>query len=166
MSWKEFRERAKIVEGSFAKNLTDPIWANDYQDMHEHWDVEGTLDNKLLKFDVKGMKKVNRWDNKKQDDIAWVEGTNVRGKPGWVKGKADYIVFERNEYWLLVNRQELLNHIQDKLKEKGYETGKGIYQIYQREGRLDKITMVPFQDIEQLTDIKKINKNASTSKSK
>ena len=134
--------------------------------MHEHWDVEGTLDNKLLKFDVKGMKKVNRWDNKKQDDIAWVEGTNVRGKPGWVKGKADYIVFERNEYWLLVNRQELLNHIQDKLKEKGYETGKGIYQIYQREGRLDKITMVPFQDIEQLTDIKKINKDASTSKSK
>tara|TARA_R100000700_G_C3168241_1_gene143132 strand:+ start:1092 stop:1592 length:501 start_codon:yes stop_codon:yes gene_type:complete len=166
MSWKEFRERAKIVEESFAKNLTDPIWANDYQDMHEHWDVEGTLDNKLLKFDVKGMKKVNRWDNKKQDDIAWVEGTNVRGKPGWVKGKADYIVFERNEYWLLVNRQELLNHIQDKLKEKGYETGKGIYQIYQREGRLDKITMVPFQDIEQLTDIKKINKDASTSKSK
>ena len=166
MSWKEFRERAKIVEESFAKNLTNPVWANDYQDMHEHWDVEGTLDNKLLKFDVKGMKKVNRWDNKKQDDIAWVEGTNVRGKPGWVKGKADYIVFERNEYWLLVNRQELLNHIQDKLKEKGYETGKGIYQIYQREGRLDKITMVPFQDIEQLTDIKKINKDASTSKSK
>ena len=166
MSWKEFRERAKIVEESFAKNLIDPVWANDYQDMHEHWDVEGTLDNKLLKFDVKGMKKVNRWDNKKQDDIAWVEGTNVRGKPGWVKGKADYIVFERNEYWLLVNRQELLNHIQDKLKEKGYETGKGIYQIYQREGRLDKITMVPFQNIEQLTDIKKINKDASTSKSK
>ena len=166
MSWKEFKERAKIVEESFAKNLTNPVWANDYQDMHEHWDLEGTLDNKLLKFDVKGMKKVNRWDNKKQDDIAWVEGTNVRGKPGWVKGKADYIVFERNEYWLLVNRQELLNHIQDKLKEKGYETGKGIYQIYQREGRLDKITMVPFQDIEQLTDIKKINKDASTSKSK
>ena len=159
MSWKEFKERAKIVEESFAKNLTNPVWANDYQDMHEHWDLEGTLDNKLLKFDVKGMKKVNRWDNKKQDDIAWVEGTNVRGKPGWVKGLADYIVFERIDHWLLVNRQELLNHVQDKLKEKGYETGKGVYQIYQREGRLDKITMVPFQDMEQLTDIKKINKD-------
>jgi len=106
------------------------------------------------------MKKVNRWDNKKQDDIAWVEGTNVRGKPGWIKGKADYIVFERIDHWLLVNRQELLNHVQDKLKEKGYETGKGIYQIYQREGRLDKITMVPFQDMEQLTNVKRINKNA------
>jgi hypothetical protein len=135
------------------------LWANDYQDMHEHWDLQGILDGKLLKFDVKGMKKVNRWDNKKQDDIAWVEGTNVRGKPGWVKGLADYIVFERIDHWLLVNRQELLNHVQDKLKEKGYETGKGVYQIYQREGRLDKITMVPFHDMEQLTDIKKINKD-------
>ena len=159
MSWQEYKARAKIIEQNFAKNLTETKWANDYQDMHEHWDVEGILDGKILKFDVKGMKKVNRWDNKKQDDIAWVEGTNVRGKPGWVKGLADYIVFERIDHWLLVNRQELLNHVQDKLKEKGYETGKGVYQIYQREGRLDKITMVPFQDMEQLTDIKKINKD-------
>ena len=159
MSWQEYKARAKIIEENFAKNLTDPKWANDYQDMHEHWDIQGTLDGKLLKFDVKGMKKVNRWDNKKQDDIAWVEGTNVRGKPGWVKGLANYIVFERIDHWFLVNRQELLDHVQNKLKEKGYETGKGVYQIYQRDGRLDKITMVPFQDIEQLKDTKKIIKN-------
>jgi hypothetical protein len=69
MSWQEYRARAKIIEQNFAKNLKDPTWANDYQDMQEHWDVKGTLDNELLKFDVKGMKKVNRWDNKKQDDI-------------------------------------------------------------------------------------------------
>jgi len=106
------------------------------------------------------MKKVNRWDNKKQDDIAWVEGTNVRGKPGWVKGKADYIVFERADHWLLVQRQELLEHVESKLKEKNFEKGKGVYQIYQREGRQDKITMVPFQDMEQLTKVKRINKNA------
>jgi len=132
MSWQEYRARAKIIEENFAKNLKDPIWANDYQDMQEHWDVKGTLDNELLKFDVKGMKKVNRWDNKKQDDIAWVEGTNVRGKPGWVKGKADYIVFERADHWLLVQRQELLEHVESKLKEKNFEKGKGVYQIYQR----------------------------------
>ena len=132
------------------KNLKDPIWANDYQDMQEHWDVQGTLDGQLLKFDVKGMKKVNRWDNKQQDDIAWVEGTNVRGKPGWVKGKADYIVFERTDHWLLVQRQKLLEHVESKLKENNFQKGKGVYQIYQREGRLDKITMVPFEDIEKI----------------
>jgi len=163
MSWQEYRARAKIIEENFAKNLKDPIWANDYQDMQEHWDVKGTLDNELLKFDVKGMKKVNRWDNKKQDDIAWVEGTNVRGKPGWVKGKADYIVFERTDHWLLVQRQELLEHVESKLKENNFQKGKGVYQIYQREGRLDKITMVPFEDIEKINNVKRINKNAETS---
>jgi hypothetical protein len=160
MSWQEFKARAKIIEENFAKNLTNPKWANDYQDMHEHWDVEGTLDGKLLKFDVKGMKKVNRWDNKKQDDIAWVEGTNVRGKPGWVKGKADYIVFERPEYWLIVDREELFKFTWSKLEENNFRKGKNIYEVYQRDGRLDKITMVPFKDIEQLTNVKRINKNA------
>jgi hypothetical protein len=160
MSWQEFRARAKIIEENFAKNLTNPKWANDYQDMHEHWDVEGTLDGKLLKFDVKGMKKVNRWDNKKQDDIAWVEGTNVRGKPGWVKGKADYIVFERPDYWLIVGREDLFKFTWSKLEENNFRKGKNIYEVYQREGRLDKITMVPFKDIEQLTNVKRINKNA------
>ena len=45
-------------------------------------------------------------------------------------------------------------------QEKNFEKGKGVYQIYQREGRQDKITMVPFQDMEQLTNVKRINKNA------
>jgi hypothetical protein len=163
MSWQEFRARAKIIEQNFAKNLKDPIWANDYQDMQEHWDVQGTLDGQLLKFDVKGMKKVNRWDNKQQDDIAWVEGTNVRGKPGWVKGKADYIVFERTDHWLLVQRQELLEHVESKLKENNFQKGKGVYQIYQVKVDSDKITMVPFEDIEKINNVKRINKNAETS---
>ena len=149
MAWEEYIKQAKISEQNFAKNLIDPTWANKYENIKEHWDV-------------KGMKKRNRWDNNSQDDIAWVEGTNVRGEPGWVKGKADYIVFERNKYWLLVDRQELLNYVVDKLKEKGYEKGKGVYKIYQREGRLDKITMVPYEDIEKLTNIEKVQKNENS----
>jgi len=121
--------------------------------------VQGTLDGQLLKFDVKGMKKINRWDNKTQDDIAWIEGTNVRGYPGWIKGKADYIVFERPEYWLIVDREELFKFTWSKLEENNFRKGKNIYEVYQRDGRLDKITMVPFKDIEQLTNVKRINKN-------
>jgi hypothetical protein len=30
------------------------------------------------------------------------------GASGWIKGKADIIVFERSSYWLLVDREELL----------------------------------------------------------
>lgn len=159
MSWQEFKARAKIVEENFAKNLKDPVWATSKQDMYEHWDVQGTLDGELLKFDVKGMKKINRWDNKTQDDITWIEGTNVRGYPGWIKGKADYIVFERPDYWLIVNREDLFKFTWSKLEENNFRKGKNTYEVYQREGRLDKITMVPFQDIEQLTNVKRINKN-------
>ena len=50
----------------------------------------------------------------------------------------------------------------NKLKEKNYEKGKGIYQVYQRDNRLDKITMVPYKDIEKLTNIEKVDKNADT----
>jgi hypothetical protein len=159
MSWQEFKARAKIIEENFAKNLKDPVWATNKQDMYEHWDVQGTLGGQLLKFDVKGMKKVNRWDKKSQDDITWIEGTNVKGYPGWIKGKADYIVFERPEYWLLVDREELFKFTWSKLEENNFRKGKNIYEVYQREGRLDKITMVPFEDIEQLTNVKRINKN-------
>ena len=87
MSWEEFRRKAKLVEQAFAqRHLSDILWANSEQDKYEHWDVQGSLNGKTLKFDIKGMKKVNRWDSKTQDECAWVEGTNVRGDPGWLKG--------------------------------------------------------------------------------
>jgi len=155
MSWEEFKRLAKITEENFAKNLKDPVWADSKQDMFEHWDVKGILDGELLKFDVKGMKKINRLDQNTQDDYTWIEGTNVRGRPGWIKGKADYIVFERKDYWLIVKRKELFEFICNKLEENNFKKGKGIYEIYQRQGRLDKITMVPFKDIEQIDNIKR-----------
>ena len=138
--------------------MSDILWANSEQDKYEHWDVEGSLNGKTLKFDIKGIKKVNRWDSKTQDECAWVEGTNVRGDPGWLKGSANYIVFERNDCWLSVNREELLDFVNEKLKKNSYATGKTPYHIYQRDGRKDKITLVPFKDIETLKDARRLEK--------
>ena len=159
--WKSFREKGRIVERAFTKkHLTDTVESNNFQDYTEHWDVAGKLNGKVLKFDVKGLKKKNRWDNNTQDECAWVEGTNVRGQPGWIKGKADYIVFERNDYWLVVNREELFNFIWGQLKNRGFPKGKEIYHVYDRSrwGKKDKITLVPYTDIEKLKDIKKLDK--------
>ena len=161
MSYKEFREKAKIVEQAFAqRHLSDILWANDYQNIKEHWDVEGALNGKTLKFDIKGKKKVNRSDANTQDECAWVEGTNVRGNPGWIKGRANYIVFEREDCWLAVNRKELLDFVMEKLIKNSYATGKKPYHIYQRSewGRKDKITLVPFKDIEILKDVIRLDK--------
>ena len=158
--WDSFIHQGTLDEERFAqRHLSDIKWSNNYQNMHEHWDMEGGLNGKTLKFDVKGMKRKNRNDKEKQDEWAWIEGTNVKGNPGWVKGRADYIVFERGEYWLMVNRQELWNFVQEKLKMNLYAEGKKPYHVYQRWGKKDKITLVPFEDIEYcLKDIGKLEK--------
>tara|TARA_R100001143_G_scaffold13941_2_gene15946 strand:- start:131 stop:613 length:483 start_codon:yes stop_codon:yes gene_type:complete len=160
MSWREFREKGRIVERNFyKKHLTNAIESNDYQDFSEHWDVQGDLDGKTFKFDVKGLKKTNRWDSNTQDDAAWHEGTNVKGKPGWGRGKADYIVFERSDYWLVVNREELFKLVWDELKRRGFPKGKGIWLVYNRWDRpLERTTMVPYRDIEKLKDVRKLPK--------
>ena len=122
--------------------------------------MEGGLNGKTLKFDVKGLKKKNRGDDRTQDKYAWIEGTNVEGRPGWIKGLADYIVFERESYWLLVNREELFDYTWAKLKDAGFPKGKKAYHIYDRAywGKRDKLTLVPYDDIEKLKDITKLEK--------
>ena len=157
--WDSFIHKGTLDEERFAqRHLSNIKWSNNYQNMHEHWDMEGGLKGKTLKFDVKGMKKINRRDDSTQDKFTWIEGTNVKGNPGWLKGRADYIVFERNEYWLMVNREELWDFVQEKLKKNLYAEGKKPYHVYQRWGKKDKITLVPFTDIEGLKDIEKLDK--------
>ena len=159
--WDHFIHKGKLVEKLFAqRHLSDIKWADNYQNMHEHWDVEGGLNGKTLKFDIKGLKKKNRADEATQDKWAWIEGTNVEGRPGWIKGKADYIVFERESYWLLVNREELFNFTWKKLAENGFKKGKRPYHVYDRSYwmKKDKLTLVPYEDIETLKDIKKLEK--------
>ena len=157
--WDSFIHKGTLDEERFAqRHLSNIKWSNNYQNMHEHWDMEGGLKGKTLKFDVKGMKKINRRDDSTQDKFTWIEGTNVKGNPGWLKGRADYIVFERNEYWLMVNREELWDFVQEKLKKNSYAEGKKPYHVYQRWGKKDKITLVPFTDIEGLKDIEKLDK--------
>jgi len=157
--WEPFVRQGKLAEKLFAqRHLSDIKWANSEQDKYEHWDMEGDLNGKTFKFDVKGMKRINRPDGATQDKFAWVEGTNINGNEGWIKGLAYYIVFERGEYWLVVNREELFNFTWDKLREKGFPQGKKPYHVYQRDGRKDKLTLVPFKDIEELKDIKKLEK--------
>ena len=159
--WNPFVREGKLAEKLFAqRHLSDIKWANNYQNIHEHWDMEGGLNGKTSKFDVKGLKKKNRGDDRTQDKYAWIEGTNVEGRPGWIKGHADYIVFERESYWLLVNREELFDYTWAKLKDAGFPKGKKAYHIYDRAywGKRDKLTLVPYEDIEKLNDITKLEK--------
>ena len=57
-------------------------------------------------------------------------------------------------------KEELLAFVTEKLKKNSYATGKKPYHIYQRSdwGRKDKITLVPFKDIEILKDVIRLDK--------
>ena len=160
-------EKAKIDEAEFAKKLENPVMADYRQNTLEHWDVQGTLDDRLLKFEVKGLKRLNRKDPEPQDDLACVEYVGITGHPGWVQGKSDYIAFKRIKYpWLVVNRKQLWEMLEAKLKERNYSPSlkpwyeKEAYATYDRSyfGKKDKFCWVPYEDIEKLKDIKKLEK--------
>ena len=58
--------------------------------------------------DVKAPKRVRRSDPRPSSEFMWVETRNVRGKPGWVHGKADYIAQEvEGRGFLLLDRARL-----------------------------------------------------------
>lgn len=140
--------RGKEVELNFAKqHLKDYKFSTSTQDIFEHWDVKGTLFGSEYKFDVKALKRNSRDDPTYKNDSTWVEGTNVLGNIGWLKGKADYIVFERIDNWLMVNRAELFKWTMMKLKENNFEQGKGFYKIYTRQKSKDKITLIRYDDM-------------------
>ena len=159
-----FLAEGKKVEQEFANTqLSDVVWATKEQDMNEHWDVQGIcgwVSDEPLKFDVKGVKKLNRHDTNTIQQYTWIESKNVHGNPGWIKGLADYIVFERESTWVIANRQELRELVNEKVKEKNYSQGKGVYQLYNRDGRKDVLTLVPFKDILDLESTWNMPKDA------
>ena len=158
MKFKDFTE----IEIEFAKQyLIDWSKANVDQDRKEHWDVKGILrkiSSKHLKFDVKARKRINRTDHEFQDTYTWIEGTNVLGNPGWLKGEADYICFELQKHWLVVRRLTLMNFIINRLEMNGFKEGRGIYEIYSRANTKDKITLAIVDDLARLEGSIKLDK--------
>lgn len=130
-------------------NMFDDIRKSDREeDMFGHYDF---IIADRIKVDVKGAKKINRWDEEPNHEIHYVEFRNVKGNDGWVLGKADYIAFEYNDTFLLVKRIALKELCLNKIKSKEILNVKKLYQYYRREGREDIITLVPTKDIIGIT---------------
>ena len=142
--WDEYVEQGKSVEREFAAILTNPIFATKEQDMHEHWDVEDAM---AVKYDVKGMKKYRRSDDKPTDRLHWIELRNVNGKNGWLYGDADIIAFETRKWWLLVERKDLVQFVEGIIWGEETTEKPEPYKLYQREGRQDLLTILPTVDL-------------------
>ena len=135
-SWRD----GNISATRYKRALPDAHVSTKYEDINLHVDFwhgeEGV--------DVKG--------NNLPDEI-WVEFANVQGKPGWTKGSAKWIAFEMCEVggFIRVEREELLAWCYKNVSaEQVTNKTKAYRKIYQRSGRLDKITKLIIKDLQEL----------------
>lgn len=146
----KYLQEGKKIEQLFQNAIIDlgtAIIPTKEQDMFEHWDL-----GIEVKFDVKGLRKVSRSDNEFNENFHWIEIKNVNGNLGWLYGKADYIVFETQDYWMIVNRKLLVDFIQTKCAEKIWTLSPAPYKLYTRKERKDVITLVKTIDLSYLAE--------------
>ncbi len=150
---KDSLELGEKAEGLFILIAVKHGWkisaSTREQNIDEHWDYLIEKDDQQFKVEVKAEKRIQRKDDDSQAHFTWVELRNVRGKVGWLFGKADLIAFEEEKTFFFVKRLDLLALVNRKvnLVAKVKSAKDAHYKIYTREGRKDKLTLLPTSDI-------------------
>lgn len=101
----------------------------------------------------RAQKKNRRADNTPDYNINWVELKNVRGNPGWLFGKADYIAFEGEKDWIVCRRTDIIKLIDSKVTNKSIDKSRSLYTYYQRNGRQDIVVKVLSSDLRNIARI-------------
>lgn len=117
--------------------------------IHKHIDCYCfTKKSEMFTFDIKGLKKINRKDKEITEDYHWIEIQNVLGKPGWIYGEADYIVFELLEKWLFIERPKLIQLVNE-VKIDSFTYPPEPYKLYTRKkfGRDDICMLIPTKEL-------------------
>lgn len=153
---KDSLELGEKAEGLFILIAVKHGWkisaSTREQNIEEHWDYLIEKDDQEFKVEVKAEKRIQRKDDDSQAHFTWVELRNVRGKVGWLFGKADLIAFEKEKTFFFVKRLDLLALVNQKvnLVAKVKSAKDALYKIYTREGRKDKLTLLPTSDIDPI----------------
>ena len=121
------------------------------ENMHKHIDKYVTENGETWSVDIKARKKTSRSNSQAQDDWIWIEFQNVRGNAGWLYGDADRIAFETQDDFIVVDRNSLIDYVEDVV-----DMGKSVkyssqaqYKTYRRAGRNDLLTMVELSEIKK-----------------
>lgn len=167
--WDPFVEKGKLKEVLFAqaiKKYGDVVPASEEQDKYEHWDIKlepkdpecplikWEAEDKDLRFDIKSLKHITRHDEHLNEDFHFVEIKNIRGNPGSIYGKADYIVFEKFKEWVIVDRLKLVEFVESYLVNPKYCFKQPLlYAIYTRQNRQDEIMLVETNKLEEISTL-------------
>mgnify|MGYP001033752887 CR=1 FL=1 len=129
----------------------DVRWATRDENIYKKFDIASSIKD-YGKMDIKAEK------DALSDGTVWIEYQNGDGKPGWIYGEADYIVFDL--YWKYVAIDRIwLQLITDKLtKGKVYTEqfqvynkyvykSQALYNPYRRKGRKDILTKIKTEDV-------------------
>jgi len=146
--WSDSYEYGDGAEHRFAAMVKDPVFASKEENINGHWDVASNG----IKYDVKAMKKMARKDQEPTDRIHFIELRNVHGLLGWVYGDANYIAFETRAYWIVVKRTNLVYFVERITDKQPFSDRPKPYQLYQRNGRKDIMTIVPTMDLLAISD--------------
>jgi hypothetical protein len=169
-SWRyqQFLDDGRIVEKKFSDHLKEygnVFWSTKNEDIWEHWDLKlipedpncpliiWGRDNLITTYDVKSIKSKSR-GKLSDDSIHYIEFVNVDGKTGWLYGKSDYISFETNQDWLVIDRLDLIKFAEKYKNQipviKPYKDPKP-YKLYYRQDRKDRFIMVETTELRKIT---------------
>lgn len=113
-----------------------------------------TSKGEKLRYEVKARKRVSRSEDNPTDELVWLEFLNVRGDAGWLYGNANFIAFEREKDFVIVDRIKLKTMAETKcdLALKVNSPSNALYKGYTRFGRSDLISIVKMPDIVEIAD--------------
>jgi hypothetical protein len=152
---KECSIQGNKAEASFKDLLINEglhVREADMVEQRNHVDLIVNENNRKVRYEIKSRKKINRSDDQYQDSLIWIEIQNVRGDLGWLFGASDYIVFERNKDFVVVDREKLADFVTRtcNLRKVARHADEALYSRYQRFGRKDCLTLIRNEDIEKL----------------
>lgn len=123
------------AEDRFSEFYTVVRKSTTKEDISEHWDVLAIIDGQEKKVDVKS--------RSSHPHGVYIELLNVAGKPGWLFGDADYIAFEHEDGFFLLDRYKLIELVS--CIEPSF--GKVLCGLHRRPGRNDLTTVIPWEQI-------------------
>ena len=104
--------------------------------------------NQSFFFDIKARKKISRTSDSYSDDLVWIEFKNVAGNQGWLYGASDYIVFERENDFVIVPRGNLVSLCERLVSNVTVDKSKDcLYKKYSRKDRRDELSLIKMKDI-------------------
>ena len=157
---KDSLELGRKAESSFAKSAIKHGWrvepSSEDSNKNEHFDYIMSKDDRSLKVEVKGRKRMGRKDQTVQDELIWIEFHGVRkDDQGWLYGKADLIAFELKNSFRIVRRTDLLDLVEKLVdfKVRVRRSNEALYKLYSRYGRSDSLTMIKSEDLLKITSL-------------